>query len=245
MFSRDKNAQIIHVTHDGNSASTCCAQTYIDNKGILDDLDVKASDLLQANSIIWVEGSSDRLYINRWIELISNGEISEGTHYQCMFYGGRLLSHLSSLNPDDENSSAISILRLNRNAIIVMDSDKKQKTSKINTTKQRIKYEISSMGGEAWVTWGKEIENYIPKRILETYLHTTNLSELKQYQDICEYLEAIKPGEGKSYEASKVNFATAITPLFEIDDISNNPPLLKEIKKICVLIREWNSKPEK
>lgn len=30
----------------------------------LDDLGVKASDLLQANGIIWVEGPSDRAYIH-------------------------------------------------------------------------------------------------------------------------------------------------------------------------------------
>ena len=33
---------------------------------MLNDLDVRASDLLQSNGIIWVEGPSDRIYIKRW-----------------------------------------------------------------------------------------------------------------------------------------------------------------------------------
>lgn len=83
LFSKNKNAQIVHVTHDGESAYCRAATTYIENKGILDDLDVRASDLLQSNGIVWVEGPSDRVYINRWIDLWSNGELSEGVHYQC------------------------------------------------------------------------------------------------------------------------------------------------------------------
>ena len=93
-FSKNEDAQIVHVTHDGNQASCRTVKTYIDNKGILDDLDVRASDLLQSNGIIWVEGPSDRIYLNRWIYLWSDGAILEGNHYQCVFYGGRLLSHL-------------------------------------------------------------------------------------------------------------------------------------------------------
>ncbi|MBI3815890.1 MAG: ATP-binding protein, partial [Nitrospinae bacterium] len=49
MFSHNENAQILHVTHDGEKANVRTVKTYIENKGILDDLDIRASDLLQAN----------------------------------------------------------------------------------------------------------------------------------------------------------------------------------------------------
>ncbi|MCF6157642.1 MAG: hypothetical protein E3K32_03505 [wastewater metagenome] len=91
LFSSDDKAQILHITHNGKYASAKRVTTYVENRGILDDLDVRASDLLQANGIIWLEGPSDRLYFNRWIELWSDGELKEGSHYQCVFYGGRLL----------------------------------------------------------------------------------------------------------------------------------------------------------
>ena len=33
---------------------------------LVDDLGIKASDILQSNGIIWVEGPSDRIYINKF-----------------------------------------------------------------------------------------------------------------------------------------------------------------------------------
>lgn len=63
-FSKNDIAQILHVTHDKKNAKCQTVKTYIHNKGILDDLDVRASDLLQSNCIVWVEGPSDRIYFN-------------------------------------------------------------------------------------------------------------------------------------------------------------------------------------
>lgn len=100
-FSTQDDAQIIHITQSETKSECTTAKTYVENNGILDDLDVRASDLLQANGVIWVEGPSDRVYLNRWIHLYSNGLLKEGTHYQIIFYGGRLLNHLSAESPDD------------------------------------------------------------------------------------------------------------------------------------------------
>jgi hypothetical protein len=32
---------------------------HVENRGILDDLDVRASDLLQSNGVVWLEGPSE------------------------------------------------------------------------------------------------------------------------------------------------------------------------------------------
>src|SRR5690606_2795615 len=128
----DPEAQILHVKHNGKYAKMSKVETFIEKKGIIDDLDVRASDLLQSNGIIWVEGPSDRIYLNKWIELYSNSEIKENVHYQIVFYGGRLLSHLSvdpNINPD-----LINILKVNSNCIFIMDSDKRRKNEPLNTT---------------------------------------------------------------------------------------------------------------
>ena len=106
LLSRDDKAQILHVTHDRKVATVRHVTTYIDNRGVLDDLDVRASELLQANGIIWVEGPTDRLFINKWITLFTNGILTEGAHYQCVFYGGRLLAHLSAATPFDESTAS-------------------------------------------------------------------------------------------------------------------------------------------
>ncbi len=169
LFSNDPVAQIHHITHNGSKAISTPVNTYMEKRGILDDLDVRASDLLQSNGIIWVEGPSDRLYMNRWIELWSEEiKLREGAHYQCIFYGGRLLNHLSAENPEIDQQNLIKILSTNRNVAVLIDSDKRSESDEINDTKKRIQNEIESVGGLCWITKGKEIENYIPKSVIDS-----------------------------------------------------------------------------
>ena len=61
------DASILHVTHDGNSSYIESKQNTKDKSDIASDLGYRASDILQANCIIWVEGPSDRIYIKAWI----------------------------------------------------------------------------------------------------------------------------------------------------------------------------------
>ena len=128
----------------------------------LNDLGIKPSDLLQANAVVWVEGPSDRIYINKWLNLIAP-ELQEGVDYSIMFYGGKLLSHLrldreTAPSPED----LIPLLRINQHSIIVIDSDKKNLESKISETKYRIQKECEDDGVLCWITDGREIENYLP-----------------------------------------------------------------------------------
>jgi len=110
---------------------------------------------MQANSIIWVEGPSDRIYINNWIKSVDS-ELIEGIHYSIMFYGGRLLSHLSA---DDESIEEFILLRrLNRHISVVIDSDRTKKGERINKTKSRVCKEFDKGPGFAWVTQGREFK---------------------------------------------------------------------------------------
>lgn len=244
MFSRDNQAQIVHVTHDGEKADVRYAQTYIDNKGILDDLDIRASDLLQANSVIWVEGPSDRSYVNRWIELLTDGELKEGVHYQCMFYAGRLLAHISADDPETSSQDAIAILRLNRNAVILIDSDRSKADDPINATKKRIADEIKQMGGTVWITEGKEVENYIPPDVMGKYFGKSNLPSLDKFEDIADYLDNnIEQGYGKKFERTKSQFAANICPILTKEDILNNSNLVEMLTQVCKNIGDWNRIP--
>lgn len=241
MFSSDDQAQIIHVTHDGEKATVRSVQTYIDNGGILDDLDVRASDLLQSNCIVWVEGPSDRLYFNRWIDVWTEGNLQEGVHYQCMFYGGRLLAHISAEDPD-QSDDGVSILRLNRHAVIIADSDKSKRNKPVNETKNRITAEIQNIGGLAWITEGREIENYIPLQAIEAYFNKPSLPPLDKYEDISVYLDrAIGSGTGKIFEKSKVDFAAKICPIITKDNIQKTLDMSSKLAEICSKIREWNN----
>lgn len=119
-------------------------------------LGYRASDLLQSNAIVWVEGPSDRIYINHWLRAVAS-DLVEGIDYSIMFYGGRLLSHLSANDP--EVNDFISLRKLNRHVAVVMDSDKKNAQTPIGATKERVAKELSDTF--VWITKGREIENYV------------------------------------------------------------------------------------
>jgi putative ATP-dependent endonuclease of OLD family len=239
MFSHDRDAQIIHVTHSAGVSSARRTQTYVENRGVLDDLDVRASDLLQSNVIVWVEGPSDRLYFNRWIELITEGQIAEGSHYQCVFYGGRLLAHLSASDPLIDADDVVQILRVNKNAILLIDSDKRDEQSAINATKQRLIDEMKEIGGIAWVTAGREIENYLPLSAIKLQAPLAE-TPLGRFEDIAEYLENTETGAGKKFERKKVLFAESMLPALTRESMASCLDLETRMLEVIAKIKAWN-----
>lgn len=238
-FSKQKDAQIVHVKHVASVATCTTANTYIKNNGILDDLDVRASDLLQANGIIWVEGPSDRIYLNKWISLWSNEELKEGTHYQIIFYGGRLLSHLDAEAPEDVDAG-ISILNTNRNAIMVIDSDKRTQQTPINQTKRRIEKEFAKMGAHCWITQGREIENYVPESVVDTFLNIVNSGQVAKYGSFFAHLDSIADGVGTKYNSKKPLLAEKIAPHMTMENLAGVLDMDKNMRKVCDAIRSWN-----
>lgn len=158
--------QIFHITKTDNKSSIKSVIGPLEYKTIFDDLDVRASDILQSNGIIWVEGPSDRIYLNKWISLLDSSLV-EGYHYSIMFYGGRLLSNLS-FNYDILEKELIPMIKLNSNAHVIIDRDGKTISAKLNETKERIQSEIGEKN--TWITKGREIENYLSNRTIEKWL---------------------------------------------------------------------------
>jgi len=239
-FSKQSDAQIVHVTHDQHSSVCTTARTYIENNGILDDLDIRASDILQSNGVIWVEGPSDRIYLNRWIDLWSNGSLKEGTHYQIIFYGGRLLSHLSAENPGDVDGG-ISILNANRNALILIDSDKRSQQSRINDTKQRIKDEFDALRAFCWITKGKEIENYIPLEVLNSRWGVQAVEHVGRYDSYFDYLDQFVNGEGAKYSNKKTLMAEELIPHMTKENLVQMLDINENMERVCGAIESWNS----
>ncbi len=88
-----------------------------------------------------------------------------------MFYGGRLLNHLAVDDPDVERF--IELRRLNQNLILVMDSDRdKSPHQHLKATKSRVRRAIENSRGIAWVTSGREIENYVAAPIMKAAVKT-------------------------------------------------------------------------
>ena len=158
-------AAIFDVRLHGGQSHVEAVQTDDDRFEICTDLGYRASDLTQANCVIWVEGPTDRIYLNHWLQGLDSSLV-EGLHYSVMFYGGRLLSHLTANDPDV--GDFISLRRLNRNIAIVIDSDRDKAGKRLNLTKQRVRKEFDQGSGFAWITQGREIENYLESVPLES-----------------------------------------------------------------------------
>ncbi len=167
-FIDTPGATVFHVTNDGHQARIRQVGGKNARRAAIGDLGVRASDLVQSNAIIWVEGPSDRIYLNHWLGAMDPG-LKEGVHYSIMFYGGRLLNHLSAT--DEDLAGFIDLLAMNRHTALIMDSDRDAPRKPVNATKQRLRKELESSGNLAWVTAGREIENYVEKGILADVLN--------------------------------------------------------------------------
>jgi hypothetical protein len=215
-------AAIFHVRLEGGQSRVEQVITDVQKSSVCADLGYRASDLVQANSIIWVEGPSDRIYLNHWIHT-EDPELIEGLHYSIMFYGGRLLRHLSAEDKDVEDF--ISLRKLNRYISIVIDSDRSTPDEELNETKERVATEFNKGPGFAWITAGREIENYIDPAMLEgavKKIHPT-AARLQNKGDYDNRLKVVRSeGETPDLQVDKVKVAKEIANSqanFEILDL--------------------------
>lgn len=241
--ARRSDSQVVHVQYRDGYSVARTAIGYTHGRDILDDLDVRASDILQANGVIWVEGPSDRIYLKRWLELISQGKLKEGVHYAVMFYGGKLLSHFDGL-PPDESKALVSLLRLNRNVAIVIDSDRRlgrppvagkparKPRLHLNATKTRLQTELNGIGGYVWITEGREIENYVAR---EVYARASKQPPptLGPYDEIPEMAFL------SDFKANKVALAHAVAEQFTVDDLPHLD-LRERLQDLMQRVRQWN-----
>ena len=236
------DAGIFHVTLRNGISKVDAISSTKKRSNICNDLGYKASDILQANCIIWVEGPSDRVYLNYWLKH-KNPNLIEGVHYSIMFYGGRLFSHLTAIDNDEveENiNDFISVRNLNRNTVIMFDSDKASPRARISATKKRLKDEFNSGSGFAWVTQGREVENYldndkVEESVIVVHPSVSHLKEKGQWTNLLKY---VKSRSAKEITANKVKVARHY--------IENNTPdlsvfdLNERIEQLCAFIIEVN-----
>ena len=232
------SAEIYHIKMEDGQSIAERATSDRQRSEICEDLGYHPSDLLQSNCVIWVEGPSDRTYINHWINALSP-KLVEGIHYSIMFYGGRLASHLSGEDIDESIKDFISLRRLNRRGVIVIDSDREKKGARINDTKKRLRDEFDTGPGYAWITEGREIENYLNPESLRNAISKVHpeakvKSAFGQYENTL----LIKTKTGKDSPASKVNVAKYIVEKNVAD--FNQLDLKKQIQKLVDFIKESN-----
>lgn len=202
------DAAIFHLRLDDGWSTVDLAVTDRDKFSAAHDLGYRASDLLQTNCIVWVEGPSDRIYLNHWIKAVDD-DLVEGLHYSIMFYGGSLLSHLSA---KEEVDDFIELQRLNRHVALLMDSDRKKKSERRNQTKTRVEEELNSIDGFVWATAGREIENYVEPDLMLSALQELDDSakELVSTNNFDKAYEYTRGRKKKHTPDSKVRLARAV-----------------------------------
>jgi hypothetical protein len=233
-----ENTNVYHVRNDGQKATIEKVTSLSSHYKVLDDLDFRASDLLQANGIVWVEGPSDKVYLRYWIDQQSKKSLIEGLHYQILFYGGRLLSHLEISTSQAERTELINILFTNRNAIILMDSDKDNEESKLNATKMRILEGAGAANVECWVTQGREIENYIPKGVVASAMGIEPKDGIGRFERMEDYLARYNEKVGVLYKTNKIDFAEKI--IANWDSKNSQLDMVEKLSACIAKIRSWN-----
>lgn len=239
----DESINIHHIVYKNGVSKIDYCVSANSIYSILNDLGYKNSDLLQSNGIIWVEGPSDRHYIKKWISLV-NDDLIEGIDYSIMFYGGKNLANLSfSVDLIDENF--IELLKINRNALVVIDKDAKKITSKLNQTKVRIQNEIGE--GRCWITNGREIENYLPEELINEWIGQNRIESKKtntsfdKYSKLEDYiLDQITPGTKTiDYSKQKNRYSREIAALLTIEHLDRYD-LRSKVSDVIDYILMWN-----
>ena len=233
-FGKDR-VNMFHVVKDTGISSIKSIGTGTEVSNLLDDLDVKASDLFQSNGIIWVEGPSDRIYILHWLKVLAKAEFVEGQHFQFMYYGGKLLSHYTALELGEKTENLINILTMNRNAIVVIDSDKKSIRAHISDTKRRIRDELKKQGMFCWITKGKEIENYVSAEAVNRTFGC-DLKQIGPYELFPDYISKYD----KAFTSHKVDTARKLCENITSDNSESILDLSENIIKMYEIIQKWN-----
>lgn len=172
--------------NEKNTSKFLPCKNLIEKYEVIDELGIRASQLLQTNIMIWIEGASDRIYLNKWIKDISKGELIEGKHYSFIMYGGANLKSYSLLVEDEY----IDILSTSRYAYILCDSDKhdeewnlKQRVKDLNTRINELRNSVNGYNSsiddyvKLWITDGREIENYVPK---DSFLQVLTTDDMRK-----------------------------------------------------------------
>ena len=233
-FFGKENVSIYHVTKNNGISSVTKIVNDTTKMNILDDLDVKASDMFQANGIIWVEGPSDRIYIKRWLEVFTPNELNEGVDYQFAYYGGRLLAHYTSEDGIAKDNDLIDVLKINRHAAIIIDSDRRNKGAQINKTKRRIRSEFEESGYFCWITEGKEIENYVSSEAVNM-VHNSNLKQIDQFDCFKNYIEDYD----SNFDYHKVDSARKYCEFITAENSFGVLNLKEQIQKLYSVIKNW------
>lgn len=227
MVSTPLKQKIYFIQKKGNSSQITPKKLSKEIYEIFDDLGVKASDILQSNGVIWVEGPSDIAILKEWLKKLGSSQ-KDFDQISFAFYGGALINHIKFSK----------LLKLNRNCIVIQDSDKKSRGSKLNENKLEVYQKCKSLDIHCWTTKKREIENYFSEKAIKIYSkkHKKQKVDLsKPFGDYSDIKDIII-----TYERDKTEKGRKIASYMVKEEIVNINELAKELIIIKNNIEKWN-----
>ncbi|MEZ9463162.1 ATP-dependent endonuclease [Vibrio splendidus] len=171
---------------DDAGKATSIVESQANNNEILKDLGVLASSVLLANCSIWVEGITDKRYLQVYLakyldelEAFSNsvdksleeretakarlGKLrtyNENLHYVFVEYQGSNITHWAfTPDVDPEKTSQTPANKLTKDIFLLADADIKTKGSRVEDLEKALRNGF-------FLLERKEIENYIPQNVI-------------------------------------------------------------------------------
>ena len=91
----------------------------------------------------------------------------------------------------------------------------------------------------SWVTKGKEIENYIPKEVIEKALGISLKKQCGQYELFPGYIEPYYRG----FVGQKVKFARSVVGHMTLENMAGMLDVKKQVTELGKRISDWNGGP--
>lgn len=194
---------------------------------ILNQLGVNNSSVFMANCTIWVEGISDKIYLNKYLKtyIESKGlkDFKEGIDYSFVEYGGNNIMHWDF--EDELADDKILASGITNRSFIVVDNDKGRKKKRKDALKKIFNNNFLELSVN-------EIENTIGNKLLEKYLKKYNTDFIGE-----------NPITTDSVEKKDVEFWAYIDSHYKLkkkyyNSKSNQPRIPKVVfaKQVCNLI---------
>jgi hypothetical protein len=121
---------------------------------------------------------------------------------------------------------------VNKNAAVLVDSDKRNARDILKPTATRIMQELARVNGYAWATAGRTVENYLPAPVQEHLIGR----HLHRYADVVTAI-AKKRRTGTT---DKVRLARETIPQLTRADLARTLDLGERLEELCVRIQQWN-----
>jgi putative ATP-dependent endonuclease of OLD family len=133
--------------------------------------------------------------------------------------------------PDED---LVAALKVNRHAIVLMDSDRRAQADALKPRVERVGKEAEESGAFPWVTDGKEVKNYLPVEALRLALSKPDLESPGQHDDGYAHTER---------SPDKMALARIVLPHLSSEQLANTLDLKTRLNEVVGLIRQWNGLP--